>query len=586
MTAPSTDLPYERPAPPRRPWLGVALAVLLWLHALIGWALDVQTFAWFLGTMVLYALTTIVFLVWWLSRRSFTWTERLTAPAAVIVMGIIVGRLTGNTIRPGIYVVLFGLPIVLTAWAIWAVIVAPRPGRFRVGSLLGCLAVVWGSFLFIRVNGIQGNFRADVRWRWTPTSEQMYLASRQAKPLAATTTPTTSRALTLRPGDWPGFRGPEREGAAHGVSINLDWNAAPPKVLWRQRVGPAWSSTTIVDGRVFTQEQRGDHEAVVCRDADTGSEIWSHEDNTRFDEAMSGPGPRATPTFAEGRLYTQGARGDLDCLDAATGRLIWTRNVATDSGAPAPIFGCSGSPLVTAGRVIVLAGTDGGKKGLLAYPLDGGPPAWTADVGKMTYSSPQHFTIGNEEAVLVFTTAGLLAVDPATGLPRWNFATTEAVGVPPAVQPCRTGPDTFVIGYGAGFGTEAVHLAADHHSATKQWGTQGMKPAYNDMVFYQGNLYGFDGTVFCCVDAATGNRRWRDGRYGGGQVILLADQGAMIVSTEEGEAVLLRCNPDRHEELGRIPAVTGKSWNHPAIAQNRLYLRSDAELACVELKAK
>jgi outer membrane protein assembly factor BamB len=587
MTSPATPqsdpVASEPTARRRRPWFGLALAAVLWLQTLVGWALDVQSFAWFLGTMALYAVVTIAFIVWWLSRRSFTWPERVTGLVAAPLLGILVGRLAGGTIQPVVYLALIGLPIVLTAWAIWVWIVAPRPGTFRVGSLVACLALVWGAFLLVRVNGIQGNMRADIHWRWTPTAEQLYLAGRPAKPLA-TTAPATNRALTLRPGDWPGFRGPDRDGVVHGLSINLDWDAHPPKVLWRQRVGPAWSSMSVVDGRVFTQEQRGEREAAVCRDADTGSEVWSHEDASRFDEPMSGPGPRATPTFADGRLYTQGARGNLDCLDAATGRPIWTRNVATDSGAAAPIFGCAGSPLVLGDKVIVLAGTDGGKKGLLAYPLDGGPPAWTADVGKMTYSSPQRFTFGNDDAVLVFSTSGLLAVDPATGKPRWDFPMTEAVGVPPAIQPCRTAPDTFVIGYGAGFGTEAVRLAPDGHAApSKLWATQKMKPSYNDMVLHKGFLYGFDGTVFCCLDAATGNRRWRSGRYGGGQVILLADQGVMIVSTEEGEAVLLRCNPDRHEELARIPVITGKAWNHPAIAQNRLYLRSDAELACLEL---
>jgi outer membrane protein assembly factor BamB len=429
--------------------------------------------------------------------------------------------------------------------------------------------------------------RADIHLRTTPTAEQAFLAhvppKRAAAVAGATSRPTTGPALALRPGDWPGFRGPDRDGVVHGLSIALDWNAAPPKVLWKQRVGPAWSSMAIVDGRVFTQEQRADREAVVCRDAATGSELWVHEDAVRFDEEMSGPGPRATPTFAGGRLYTQGARGALDCLDAATGDLIWTRDVGVDSGGKLPLWGYSSSPLVAEARVIVFAAGEG-KKGLLAYSVNDGALLWTADVGKTGYSSPQRLAIAGREEIVLFSSEGLFAVDESDGKVRWSHPVDPAVGIPPVLQPCQTQPDSIVLGHGAGFGAALVQLASDGHSSSRKWVTRQFKPSFNDMVLHGGYVYGFDGTVFCCLDAATGKRQWRDGRYGGGQVLLLADQAVMIVTSEDGEAILLRCNPQRNEELGRIQVIEGKAWNLAAIAQNRLFMRSDAELACVELK--
>jgi outer membrane protein assembly factor BamB len=481
-----------------------------------------------------------------------------------------------------VYVALFGIPIVLGAWALWVPLTAGRPQSFRVGGLIACLAVIWSAFLLIRVNGTHGNMRADVHWRWTPTAEQLYLA--QGMPKSGPTTQLADRQLRLRPGDWPGFRGPNRDGIVRGLSIALDWAQSPPTVLWRQRIGPGWSSMAVVDGCVFTQEQRGPREAVACRDAGTGREIWAHEEAGRFDEAMSGPGPRATPTFSGGRIYAQGALGALSCLDAATGQLIWTRDVRSDAAAAVPIWGFCNSPLVTGDRVIVFAGGEG-KKSLLAYPLDGGAPLWTADAGKVSYSSPQAFDFGSKQLVVVFATEGLFGVDVRSGQLRWQFPLGQSVGVPVVVQPCRVSGDSFALGYGSSFGTERVELSADAQSVKRGWVTRQMKPSFSDMVYHDGFLYGFDGTVFCCTDASTGARRWREGRYGAGQVLLLADQGVMIVTAEDGSAILLRCNPQHNEELGRIPLITGKAWNHPAIADGRLYLRSDAEMACVELKS-
>lgn len=580
MSNPSSP-PISRDTRPTE-WLGLAFIAVLWILMLGQWLLDVESFAGFLLMTAANLVMTLLFVVWWFSRRSYELSQRFLVLGVALLLGIIVGVLCARAIRPPVYVALFGIPIVLGIWALWVPVTAGRPQRFRVGGLVACLVVFWSAFLLIRVNGTHGNMRADVHWRWTPTAEQMYLA--QNSPKANPATVPAVRQLQLRPGDWPGFRGPYRDGVVRGLAIATDWAKSPPPVLWRQLVGPAWSSMAVVDGCVFTQEQRGPREAVVCRDAASGAEIWVHEDPVRFDEALSGPGPRATPTFASGRIYAQGTLGTLNCLDAATGKLIWSRDVRADSGAAVPMWGFSNSPLVTADRVIVFAGGEG-KKGLLAYPLDGGSPLWTTDAGKVSYSSPQAFEIDSENQIVLFACEGLFAVNASDGQIRWEHRLGATVGIPVAVQPCLVAPDAFVLGYGASFGSQRVRVAADHQSATREWVTRQFKPSFSDMVFHDGYVYGFDGTVFCCVDPATGARHWREGHYGAGQVLLLADQGVMIVTTEDGQVILLRCNPQQNEELGRIQAITGKAWNHPALAGDRLYLRSDAEMACVQLTA-
>ena len=573
------SLPYHDPVRRSRPWLGLALAVILWLYFIGGIVFDIQSFAGFVGMMVLYFAGALTFTVWWLTRRAFTWRERWVVMGAAVVLGIVISRLSVQAIKPMIYLVLLGIPCVMMVWGLIAFAVVRQRPAVRLGTFVAGLIVAWSLFLLVRMDGLRGNFRADMHWRWTPTSEERYLASHTAR---APATLPVGKAVELRPGDWPGFRGAERDGIVRGAKISLDWQSSPPKVLWTQRVGPGWSSMTVVDGHLYTQEQRGEREAVVCRDAGTGSEIWSHEDAVRFDEAMSGAGPRATPTFSRGRLYAQGTRGMLNCLDAATGAVIWSRDVAKDSGAAVPMWGFCGSPLVTQEHVIVYTAGEG-SKGLVAYPIEGGAPVWASDAGKISYSSPQRFTLNGEDQVLIFTTEVLCAVDEATGKSRWSLAIPKSVGTPVSLQPCQTGPNTLVLGHGGGFGAKGIELASDHHTVAEKWTTLQMKPAFNDTVFHDGFVYGFDGTVFCCLEASTGKRRWRAGRYGGGQVVLLADQGVMIVVTEDGQAVLLRCNPEKSEELGRITLVDGKTWNHPAVAQNRLYVRSDAEMACVEL---
>jgi hypothetical protein len=130
-----------------------------------------------------------------------------------------------------------------------------------------------------------------------------------------------------------------------------------------------------------------------------------------------------------------------------------------------------------------------------------------------------------------------------------------------------------------------VARKGDAWEAAEVWASTDLKPEFPDLVVHDGHAYGFDANVFCCIDLATGERCWREGRYGRGQVILLADQGLLLVLSETGQAVLLSANPQRHEELGRFQAIKGKTWNHPVIAHGRLYARNAEEMACYELQA-
>ena len=398
-----------------------------------------------------------------------------------------------------------------------------------------------------------------------------------------TTRDASAAPLALRPGDWPGFRGAARDGIVHGVTVSTDWEKQPPKLLWRAPVGAGWSSVTVVDGRAFTQEQRGEREAVVCRDAATGSDLWVHEEPGRFSEALSSVGPRATPTFDNGRLYAQGAAGVLVCLDAATGQKVWSRDVLKDADGKMPDWGVCSSPVVSHRLVVVFAAGQS-KKGLLAYRADSGEVAWSADAGVLSYSSPHLATLGGREQVLFIGDDGLHALDPAAGTALWTYA---AKGQPPrSLQPTPVGDSQLLVPLGLEVPTDLVDVkrSGDTVVATKRWTSRNLKPSFNDFVVYDGAIYGFDQSIFSCVDLKTGDRKWKKGRYGNGQVLLLADQGLLLVLSDKGEVVLVSANPDAFEELGQFQAVNGKTWNHPAVAQGRLYVRNAEEMACFELQ--
>ncbi len=313
--------------------------------------------------------------------------------------------------------------------------------------------------------------------------------------------------------------------------------------------------------------------------------MWAHLDAGRFWENLAGAGPRATPTFADGRLYALGATGILNCLDPASGKQLWSHNIAADSGAKLPMWGFASSPLVVKGLVVVFAGGDG-DKGLLAYRADSGELAWSVAAGKMSYSSPHRATIDGHEHILFLGDRGLLAVEPDSGTVLWEHpAPARAPGMPRSTQPHPLGAGQILIAGEGDLGTALVevHRDGDTWTAARRWTSREMKPPFNDFVVHDGFIYGFDSRSFCCLDARTGECRWKEGRYGQGQVVLLADQALLLVLAEDGAAVLVAADAAKHEERGRFQALEGKTWNHPAIAHGRLYVRNAEEMACYDL---
>jgi hypothetical protein len=556
---------------------------LFWLLFFVVRTIDKPYFVGFLYGMASAAVLALVYFVWWFTNRRVRWLDRICGFVSVFAVIAIAVPLCHASV--GVFGLLtVGVPVLLTVWTLWMGVARKLTVSWgRVGALSAmCLAAA--GFTLIRLDGLDSDLKPDVRWRWQPSAEDLLVAQKASETRVQAT--LVEGSLSIAPGDWAEFRGRDRAGVVHGIHIATDWQTHPPRLLWHQRVGPAWSSVTVIGDHLFTQEQRGQHEVVVCYDAGTGQERWIHEDTARFWETVSGAGPRATPTFANGRLFTLGGTGILNCLEPTTGKLHWSRQIAEEAGAPLPMWGFVASPLVVDGKVIVFAGGPG-ERNLLAYHADSGELAWAAPAGPGSYSSPQLATLDGTRQCLLLSDRVLTSVDPTSGNVLWEFG-QSMVGAPRVVQPRVLGPTQLLVGtlQGPGLTLIDVFHSGESWKVVERWTTTKMKPEFPDLVVHQGHAYGFDTNLFSCIGLASGERCWKQGRYGRGQVLLLADQSLLLVLSEKGEAVLLKASPERHEELGRFQALVGKTWNHPVVAHGRLYVRNAEEMACYELMVR
>ena len=351
---------------------------------------------------------------------------------------------------------------------------------------------------------------------------------------------------------------------------------SPPVELWRRPIGPGWSSFAVHGDFIYTQEQRGEDEVVACYRASTGEPVWRHSDTARFWESIGGAGPRGTPSLADGRVYTFGATGILNVLEATDGAVVWSRDAASEIGVEVPYWGFSSSPLVIDDHVIVaVAGR------LVAYDRATGDRLWVGPDGGESYSSPHRMTIDGVEQILLLNEAGLTSVAPSDGTVLWDHPWP---GVP-IVQPNLAADGDLLISVSATSGIRrlSVSQGIDDWSIEERWTSTGLKPYYSEFVVHDGHAFGFDGSILACIDLENGERQWKGGRYGAGQLFLLADQDLLVVLTEKGELALVAATPDRFTEIARVAAIEGKTWNHPVLAGDLLLVRNGQEAAAFRL---
>lgn len=562
--------------------------------------------AWLLGGAVGALLTTL----WWLLLSRAKWIERIGV-LALMVAGIALTKLGVDLSiaggAQGFLGYILGFMFFSLALAAWAVATGRATARTRQMALVPIMFIVGAApLLAIRTEGVYGGGFV-LHWRWTPTPEELLLArgEEEPKPIPApvveaqkevSATPASSNAspsetvavapeaavpveVALPTPEWPGFRGPKRDGVVRNISINTDWSQSPPVQMWRRPIGPGWSSFSVRGDLLYTQEQRGDYEMVACYRVSTGEPVWRHRDAIRFYESNGGAGPRGTPTIHGNRIFAMGATGVVNALDATTGKLLWSNNTAADTKRDVPMWGISSSPLVVDDVVIVsVAGT------LAGYDIASGKLRWLGPRHGGSYSSPHLLTADGTQQVVILSAPGAVGVNPVDGTELWTHTWEGGAIVQPAIT---EDGDILINGMAAtgGVGTRRLSIRRDGESwkVEERWTTNGLKPYFNDLVIHKGHAYGFDGAILSSIDLTDGKRKWKGGRYGNGQMILLADQDLLLVISEEGELALVSATPDGYKEVTKVAALNAKTWNHPVIVNGVLLIRNGEEMAAYRL---
>jgi outer membrane protein assembly factor BamB len=606
------------PARRLRLWPGVVLAGLLLILKVVAPLVAPQATP--IGVLA-GPLLGLLIAVWWLFFSRAPRAERFGAIVLIAAALLLASRFLDISIAAGMMGYMFpvfAIPVVALVLVGWAMVTSRWSARARWTALVVAVSIASGVWTVLRTGGFSGYIDHDFAWRWTKTAEDSLLAQANDEPprkseserqadcerksdrerTADGERKAESGARTADGGKrtaesgertadagertspvWPGFRGPARDGVVRGVTIETDWRKSPPLQMWRRPIGPGWSSLAVLGDLIYTQEQRGSDEVVSAYELRTGKPAWRHHDAVRFWESNGGAGPRATPTIGHGRVFTLGAKGLLNALDARTGAVLWSHDAAADTKTTVPEWGFSGSPLIVDDLVIVATGGV-----LVAYDANSGARRWIGPERNEGYTSPQLATIDGVRQVLLMTGSGLSSVNPTDGTLLWEHPWKGY----PIVQPSLTPDGGILIAANESSGTR--RLAVTHTGTTwtaeERWTSNGLKPWFNDFVVHKGHAFGFDGTILACIDLADGTRKWKGGRYGGGQLVLLPDQDALLVISEQGELALVSATTSQFQELARVPAIEGKTWNHPVIAGDVLLVRNGEEMAAFRLSRR
>ncbi len=518
-------------------------------------------------------------------RKHRLWIPGLTFLSAGVSLAISVARsredLTEGALQQLVTLVAAALLLVL-----WWLFLSGFRAALRFGGLVLLTVLVAALRPFVHTDGTSGSSMPTLRFG---LDDQTVLPVTLSDLQGET---TEAPPLQQAPGDWPGFRGARRDSVALGQSLG---SSAEAKLVWKRPVGEGWSSFALVGDWLFTQEQRGEYECTVAYDAASGEERWVHADEDRYDTYLGGVGPRATPTFSLGVLYTVGSNGRVNALEAHTGRVLWTRDMLEDGGGGLIDFGIACSPLVREDTVYVVPGVNPGggagsaAAGVLAYDRVDGTVRWKGGTRPAGYTAPRVGTFDGEEHLLVFGLEGLSGHDLGTGAELWftPWGNTFKNG---SVMPLVVDGEVLLSVFSNGAKKVAPRRAAgagDDGDSTgweveERWRQRRFQLKFNGGVKRGDLLVGLDGGLLACIDWKTGERHWKEGRHGFGQ-ILLADDGLLILS-EYGEVIVADFDREGVTERLRFEALEGKCWNHPVLRDRRVYVRSDVEMACYELR--
>ena len=468
------------------------------------------------------------------------------------------------------------------------------PVRKIIGSLALVLLGIWYVFLF---NAWQKSSENDAHF----TALEQHRQQQASQPAATTapvaaTSPVPQASASPSPSEtaaapapatgrnyWTNFRGPRRDGKYDESTVSTNWPANGLPVVWKQPVGLGHSSFAVADGKAFTLEQRRNQEVVAAYDLNNGRELWTQKWDAQFSDS-TGNGPRATPTWDQGRIYALGATGELRCLDANTGSVVWGKNILSDNQGSNLPWGVTASPLIVDDKVIVLPGGTSGKS-VVAYNKMTGAPVWKVLNDTQAYVSPMLVELGGRRQIVVVSSSRVVGLVPEDGSLLWSHPWDTNGGINVS-QPIVVDRNRLFISSGYGKGAALIELkpTGNTFTASTVWENINMKNKFNSSVLHNGYIYGLDEGILVCLDVNTGERKWKDGRYGYGQVLLAG--GHLIVTTEEGEIALVKASPSGFSEVARFAALKGQTWNYPALANGRLLVRNSSEMAAYDISGR
>jgi outer membrane protein assembly factor BamB len=465
-----------------------------------------------------------------------------------------------------------------------------RSTTVLIGVLVLVVLAAVGAFLYLRSGSNEEHYAALEQHRQqqaaqAPAAAPVATAApvAEASPGASPSPGAAAQTASTARNYWTTFRGPKRDGNYEAAPVLTSWPSGGLSPIWKQPVGLGFASFAVADGRAFTIEQRRGQEVVAAYDIGTGREIWKQGWNAQYSDS-TGDGPRSTPTWDQGRLYALGATGELRCIDANTGSVIWGKNILTDNQAENLQWAMAASPLIVDDKVIVLPGGTSGKS-VVAYNKMTGAPVWKVLNDRQAYVSPMLVELAGRRQIVVVSASRVVGLAPENGALLWNYPWDTDMGINVS-QPVMVDRSRFFIssGYGKGAALVEVKGSGSTFTATTIWENINMKNKFNSSVLHNGYVYGLDEGILTCLDVNTGERKWKGGRYGYGQVILAS--GHLILTSDSGDLALVKATADQYTEVARFSALQGQTWNYPAIADGRLLVRNANEMAAYDISPK
>ena len=405
----------------------------------------------------------------------------------------------------------------------------------------------------------------------------------------------------LRAEDWTQYRGPNHDGTAT-ETIRTNWSAEVPRQIWKVSLDPGLSSFSVTGGQAFTLVKRSvsgqDQEFCLALNADTGVELWASEPLGKaiYDGGVGiDDGPRSTPSVEGNRVYVLASYLGLYCLNITNGATLWKRDLVTEYGSDVVGWQSAASPLIEGDLIYVMAYAQ--NQCLLAFHKSDGSEAWKGQNDAMTQASPVAATIAGVRQIIFFTQSGLVSVTPESGSVLWRYPVSFNTAT--AASPVVGNDDTVYCSAAYGVGSGAVRIASSGSQLTTNevWRIPGGNMNHwATPVFHNGYLFGIygqqgAGVSLRCIDWADGVEKWRQSGVGLGSVLFTTDH--VLVTTENGDLLLVKPDPAAYTEVARyraldgsqssIPGLPVKCWNVPAISNGRIYLRSTTEAVCLDV---